>query len=480
MPDARDAPGDVTRRAVAIALVAVGLAVALRAWPAPDPGASAEPRDARPNIVLIVTDDQRADTLLAMPNVRRLLGGHGVTFRNAFVTTPFCCPSRASILTGLYSHHTGVLSDSPPDGGAPAFDDRSTIATWLHDAGYRTGFVGKYLNAYDRIGATYVPQGWDEWDAIASEPIASRYYGYTLNENGTLVRYGSSDLDYSTTVLTRRALSFLDDTSAPFLLELAPIAPHRPATPAPGDDGRFSDVPLERSPAFDEADVSDKPWRAERPSMSPQAVRFADTLRRSMLDALVEVDRSVGAIVDELRREGMLDDTVIVFTSDNGMLLGDHRLGGKLWPYEGSIRVPLVVRSPWIDAAQTDDRLALNIDLAPTFAELAGVTPATGVDGRSLADRIRNEREADPWRTAFEVEYLGHAHPAGAPPDYRGIRTERYVFVEYDTGWRELYDLREDPDELQNLAGDPARASLIRSLRRRLDRLAASPPRVGA
>jgi arylsulfatase A-like enzyme len=477
MSDPRDHTRDATRRAVVIAGVAVVLAVGLRAWPAPSTGAREEPPGARPNIVLIVTDDQRADTLFAMPNVRHLLAGHGITFSNAFVTTPFCCPSRASILTGLYSHHTGVLSDRPPDGGAPAFDDGSTIATWLHHAGYRTAFVGKYLNAYDRIGATYVPPGWDEWDAIASEPIASRYYGYTLNENGTLVRYGSSDVDYSTTVLTRRALSFLHDTSRPFFLELAPIAPHRPATPAPGDAGRSADAPLERSPAFDEPDVSDKPWGADRPPMSPAAERFADGLRRSMLDTLVEVDRGVGAIVDELRRNGALDDTVVAFTSDNGMLLGEHRIGGKLWPYEDSIRVPLVIRSPWIDSAQTDDRLALNIDLAPTLADLAGVTPATGVDGRSLAERIRGEAEPGLWRTAFEVEYLGHEHPPGAPPDYRGVRTERYLFVRYDNGWRELYDLRTDPDELHNSASDPARAPLIRSLGRLLGRLDAAPAR---
>lgn len=463
------------RRALLVAAGALVLALALRALPFPEPGPRAGPA-ARPNILLVLTDDQRWDSLRAMPNVRRLLGSHGVTFANAFVTTPYCCPSRASILTGLYSHHTGVLSDSPPDGGAPAFDDRSTIATWLSRAGYRTAFVGKYLNAYDRLGATYVPPGWNEWDAIASEPIASRYYGFTLNENGRLVRYGSSDLDYSTTVLTRRALAFLHGTTAPFFLELAPIAPHRPATPAPGDAGAFAAARLPRAASFDEADVSDKPWAAERPPMSAAAERFANGLRRSMLASLVEVDRGVGAIVEALRASGQLANTVIVFTSDNGMLLGEHRLGGKLWPYEESIRVPLVIRTPWIDRAVIDRRLVLNIDLAPTFADLAGIPPGSPVDGRSLAPLLRGGPEPARWRRAFEVEYLGHEHPPGSPPDYRGVRTARYAFIRYDNGWRELYDLRTDPFELRNLAGDRPPRPLEASLGALLDRLDATPP----
>jgi N-acetylglucosamine-6-sulfatase len=469
------ATSTATRRAFVIAGVAIVLAVVVVAVPWSN-GDRRAARSARPNIVLVLTDDQRFDTLAAMPSVRRLLGGHGITFPNAFVTTPFCCPSRASILTGLYSHHTGVLSDSPPDGGAPAFDDRSTIATWLHDAGYRTAFVGKYLNAYDRVGPTYVPPGWDEWDAIASEPIASRYYGYTLNENGRLVRYGSTDVDYSTTVLTRRALAFLGTTRAPFFLELAPIAPHRPSTPAPGDAGTFAGTPLPRPPAFDEADVSDKPWASSRPPMSAAAIRFELGVRRSMLDALAEVDRSVAAIVDELRARGQLSNTVIAFMSDNGMLLGEHRIGGKLWPYEESIRVPLLVRSPWIDHAVVDPRLVLNIDLAPTFAAVAGVAQGSPVDGLSFADALHGRTDPEPWRTAFEVEYLGHEHPAGAPPDYRGVRTTRFLYVRYANGWRELYDLRRDPDELRNLAGDPGLRRREATLRALLDRLATAPP----
>jgi arylsulfatase A-like enzyme len=278
-------------------------------------------------------------------------------------------------------------------------------------------------------------------------------------------------------VLTRRALAFLGKTEAPFFLELAPIAPHRPSTPAPGDAGRFADAPLSRPPAFDEADVSDKPWASNRPPMSPAMIRFELGVRRSMLDALAEVDRSVAAIVDELRARGQLSNTVIAFMSDNGMLLGEHRIGGKLWPYEESIRVPLVVRSPWIDHAVVDPRLVLNIDLAPTFAALAGVAPGSPVDGRSFADALHGRTDPEPWRTAFEVEYLGHEHPPGAPPDYRGVRTTRFLYVRYANGWRELYDLRTDPDELRNLAGDPDQRRREAALSALLRELASAPAR---
>jgi N-acetylglucosamine-6-sulfatase len=455
------------------------VALALSALPTGG-GPERVPTSTRPNIVLILTDDQRADTLWAMPHVRSLLGAHGVTFPNAFVTTPFCCPSRASILTGLYSHHTGVLSDGPPDGGAPAFDDRSTIATWLSSAGYETAFVGKYLNAYRLLGPTYVPPGWDRWDAIESEPIASRYYGYTLNQDGRLVRYGSTDLDYSTAVLGRLGLDFLRTARPPFFLELAPIAPHGPAVPAPGDSGRFADATPAGPPSFDEADVSDKPWAGTRPAMSPEAVGSVTRLQRSMLESLLEVDRAVRAIVAELRAGGQLSNTVIVFTSDNGVLLGEHRMRGKMWPYEEAIRVPLVIRSPWISEPLVDRRLALNIDLAPTLADLAGVAPATPVDGSSFASLLRGDQAGGRWRRAFVVEYLGDQHPPGAPPDYTAIRTSRSLYVRYANGWRELYDLRADPFELANLASDPLEADRVRALRALLARLEAAPATAAA
>jgi N-acetylglucosamine-6-sulfatase len=211
-------------------------------------GFSESPLPRRPDLVLILTDDQRADTLWAMPEVRLLLARHGVTFTNFFVTTSDCCPSRASILSGQYSRHTGVFDNSPPNGGAPAFHDQSTLATWLKAAGCTTGLEGKYLNAYHLLGQTYIPPGWDDWHVLANKGILTRYYNYVLNENGRLVSHGRRPADYSTTYLANRAIAFIRTAKGPFFLYYAPIAPHNPAIPAPQDAHRFDNLRPYRPP----------------------------------------------------------------------------------------------------------------------------------------------------------------------------------------------------------------------------------------
>jgi N-acetylglucosamine-6-sulfatase len=402
----------------------------------------------RPNFVVIVTDDQRWDTLAMMPAVQRLLVDHGMTFTNAFTTTPSCCPSRASLLTGQYSRHTGVFDGSAGNapGGAPAFDDSSSLATWLDDAGYRTGLVGKYLNDYDELPAGYIPPGWDRWFAIAQPGPQIRYYDYWLNENGTIVKYGDSASEYSTSVLREKAVRFIgaDD---PFFLYFAPIAPHPPSTPAPEDANASLDPGWHPPPSFGEVDVSDKPGGG-RPSFSAQDGAKARTERLAMARSLLAVDRAVRAIVDAVKASGRMENTYFLFTSDNGFLLGEHRLFGKVWPYEESIRVPLVIRTPDTVAARSSSEPVLNIDLAGTIAELAGLRPGLHQDGRSLVPLLAG-REIS-WRPVFVVEFLGYA--PGVPP-YEGIRTRRYLYVEYRNGDHELYDLRADPFELHNLLG---------------------------
>ena len=414
-----------------------------------------DPPHLRPNFVVINTDDQRWDTLWDMPNVRHLLATHGVTFTDSFVTTSYCCPSRASLFTGEYSRHTGVYSDGPPHGGAPAFDDRSTIATWLHGAGYQTGLIGKYLNDYALAhGPTYIPPGWDTFDTMVSEPMP-RYYDYTLNENGSLVHFGTAPQDYSTTVEAGLATGFIEHATAPFFLYLAPAAPHTPATPAPGDASAHVRRPGRPPPSFDEANISDKPWAGRFGNLGPRARASIAAVRTRMLDSLLAVDRMVGGIVRALRRRGQLGETVIVYTSDNGYMWGEHRLTGKIWPYEPSIRVPLVIRTPWDTTARTDAHMALNIDIASTLAQLAGVSPGLPQDGTSLVPLLRGESVR--WRTSFVEEYLGPQWLSKRiPPPFEAIRTERYLYVEYRNGWRELYDLKADPYELANLAGRPA------------------------
>ena len=427
-----------------------------------------------PNLILIVTDDQRADTLRYMPNVERLLVGHGVTFSRYYVTTSLCCPSRASLLTGQYSRHTGVFDNVGPHGGAVAFDDRSTLATWLAGDGYATALVGKYLNGYPSFGQCYFPPGWTRWDALDSEPEA-HYFDYTLNRGGTLVHYGDAVRDYSTTVLVRLATRFATSARRPFFLYLAPSSPHRPATRLPRDERLFAHLPPFRPPSFDERDVSDKPWRARVPPLSRTRIDEIDHVREHQLESLQALDRSIGSMVRALRRAGKLDHTVIAFTSDNGFLWGEHRLLSKVWPYEESIRVPLVVRVPWVHRPRIDDHLALNVDLAPTFADLAGVHPGLPQDGRSLVPLLRSR--SVPWRHAFVEEWLGRADTdVGAPPPFEAVHTDRYLWVQYANGWRELYDLRTDPFELRNLAADPRARDLRLRLQGELRRLLGAPP----
>jgi arylsulfatase A-like enzyme len=450
------------RRGASLAVAALATLVA----------ATASARDVaaqppRPNIVVILSDDQRWDTLDRMPNVERLIAAHGVTFANSFVTTSECCPSRASILTGEYSHHTGVVSNFGPD-SYPRFDESSNLAVWLHAAGYETALVGKYLNDYTVYGDHLVPPGWSDFVAMDSRP-EERYYDYTLNENGRLQRYGTKASDYSTDVLASKAISFVRRAHGPFFLYFAPVTPHLPALPAPQDVSTPLTLPPER-PNFDEPDISDKPWRRLYERLyGPLAISYLDhDIEGRQLRSLRELDRQVGALMTALKEKGVLGNTIVLYASDNGFLWGEHRLGGKLWPYEESIRVPLIVRTPWRNVWGTTDRhLVLNIDYASTIAELAGVNPGLPQDGTSLVPLLHGE--SPPWRQDFVEEYLGESrYNDGGPPPFSALRTTRWLWVEYHNGWRELYDLRRDPYELQNLAPlaryEPVEATLSRRL----------------
>lgn len=455
---------------VSAAVVVVAVTTVL-GWGATAGSAGVGARAVPPNLVVILSDDQRWDTLARMHNVQRLIARHGVTFRNAFTTTSECCPSRASILTGQYSHHTGVVQNFGP-ASYPAFDERSNLAVWLHDAGYETALVGKYLNDYTVYGHHRIPPGWSDWVAMDSRP-EEKYYDYTLNVNGRLEHHGVKVSDYSTDVLGRKAVAFVRKAKRPFFLYFAPITPHLPATPAPRDLSTPLVLPKPR-PNFDERDLSDKPWyRIYQRVFSAQAIAFLHRdIEGRQLRALRDLDRQVGALMRALERKHALRNTVVVFASDNGFLWGEHRLGGKIWPYEESIRVPLVVRVPWQRRATVDDHLVLNIDFASTLAELAGVKPRLRQDGRSFVPFLRGRSPR--WRHDFVVEYLGASQLyVGGPPPFQALRSRRWVWIEYENGWRELYDLRSDPYELQNLAGMPGRKPLEVRLTHRLDRLVA-------
>jgi N-acetylglucosamine-6-sulfatase len=424
----------------------------------------------RLNVVLVLTDDERAD-IERVPSVQRL-AAQGITFNRAFATTPACCPARAGILTGQYSHHNGVVGNAGQN-AYPSFDESSNLAVWLRDGGYETALVGKYLNGYAISGGHRVPPGWSDWRAIDSPAAQQSYYDYVLNENGRRVAYGDAPRDYSTTVLTRKAVGFIERAKGPFFLYFAPIAPHLPAIPPPERTEPTLALPLEWPPSFNEGDVRDKPWRLlHTRGLRPKAISFLDnSIKERQLAALESVDRGVDEIISTLERRGLLERTVIIYASDNGFLWGEHRLGGKMWPYEESIRVPFVVRTPWRNVwGRTDSRLVLNIDLASTIADLADVAPGVPQDGNSIVPLLRGATV--PWRSGFVVEYLGESLVGqGGPPPYRGIRTKRYLYVEYRNGWRELYDLVHDPWQLQNVATDPAYAEIRPLLENRLERL---------
>jgi arylsulfatase A-like enzyme len=421
---------------------------------------------APPSIVLILSDDQRWDTLWAMPTVRSLIARHGVTFSSTFVANPVCCPSRSSILTGAYSHTTGVYSNHANHGygGFKAFDDGTTIATELQAAGYRTGLFGKYLNGYK---STYIPPGWDRWFVTFGE---AGYYDYEASANGRMVGYGSDPSDYGTRVVGDRVVSFIRSTGAeqPLFAFFAPHAPHAPATPAPGDAHAFSSLRPWRPRSYDEVDVSDKPgWVREIPRLGSKSAGI-DRFRLDQYRSLLELDRTVGRIVDVLDETGRLATTMIVFASDNGMMWGEHRVSGKGDAFEESLHVPLVVRyDPLTGAPRTDDHLISNIDLAPTFADLVGVR-LPGAEGRSLVPLLSGGSAS--WRRALLVEHVG---PSGGhfPPTFCAVHEERYVYVSYATGERELYDLRADRLELVNRAGTLGGGPVGRRLRSELHRL---------
>lgn len=439
-------------------------------------------RSARPNIVFIITDDQDIGTLQFMPQVHALLAAQGVTFNNMFVATPQCCPSHVSVLTGLYPHNSGVLNNWYPTGGFQRFvevgGEHSTIATWLQTAGYRTARFGKYLTEYE--ATTYVPPGWSEWYAFYG---SGKYFNYTLNENGAQVAYGNDPSDYSVDVLTDKVIDFIDrvEENEPFFIFFAPAAPHGdnvpngPATSAPRHKGMFAGAQAPRPPSFNETDVSDKPPAiSSLPLLTAAQIAAIDSEYQTRLESLQSVDDAVGSIVTNLAVRDKLENTYLIFTSDNGYHLGQHRLrNGKTQVYEEDIRVPLIVRGPKVPTAATRDHLVITIDFAPTIAKLAHVQPGHTVDGQSFVELFGDDPPSPrKWRKDFLVEVYRRLPPLGNGDAIRGLRRlDGLIYAEHESGPRELYDLRQDPYQLES-QHDTAPPGELRRLSRRLSKLA--------
>lgn len=454
------------------------------------------PAPAHPNIVFILTDDLDTEYpegtwIDHYPRLKALLADQGTTFENFFVSLSLCCPSRSSILRGQYAHNTQIFTNGGAGGGFQKAHDlgleNSTFATWLQDAGYRTVLLGKYLNGYPgNLGKDYVPPGWDEW--YSGERNQYLQFNYELNENGTIVEYGDAPEDYLQDVITGKAVDFIERTTEagrPFMMWMPPYSPHQPATFAPRHAQDFEGVQAPRPPSFNPDDVSGSPsWVQDRPLLADEEIDALDGLYRKRLQSMLGVQDTVDRLIKTLRDTGQLSNTYIFFSSDNGFHLGQHRLAaGKNTEFEEDLHVPLIVRGPGIPAGQVLKHLALNIDFAPTFAQLAGLPFPDFVDGRSLVPLLRPRPvPIEAWRKAFLIEHgfvrtgdVGRTAASASdfeePPDpfdliplqmpsvFQGVHTARHVFVEYlNTGELELYDLVDDPFEVESLAdtADPA------------------------
>ncbi len=454
----------------------------------------------RPNVVVIMTDDQTVADLEAMPATRRAFVRHGVEFANSTVSYPVCCPSRATFLTGRYAHNHGVMGLYLPTGGYGRFNDADALPVWLQRVGYRTAHVGKYMNGYGSDRPAIVPPGWTEWYG-AVDPTTYRMWNYTLNENGTQVAYGEDPRAYQTDVLRDRALDIIrrgSRSGQPFFLSLAFLAPHyeeaaiRSRTgvtvrPAPRHSGRFATLPLPRPAGFNEHDRSDKPGFMRRfKTLDGAAIGRITAEFRARRESLLAVDEAVDAIVRALTAQGTISNTYLLFTSDNGYLQGEHAVPtGKMLPYDPSTKVPLLIRGPGIKGRRTSLEPVSNVDLAPTILRIAGASAAGGapIDGRSLLKfaqqpKLRSERlvlhETGGLRaTSLQPEEDTGLIPLRTTRTYRAVRNDRWLYVVYRSGERELYDLERDPGQTRSRHRDPRYAATKRALQVELDRLTA-------
>jgi arylsulfatase A-like enzyme len=453
-----------------------------------------------PNILVLMTDDQDArsvQTAMTQPGGVARLKAEGTTFTRYFASYALCCPSRATFLTGQYAHNHKVMDNRRPLGGYRKLDYRNTLPVWLQQAGYYTAHIGKFLNGYGQSDHPLVPgappyeipQGWHEWYG-SIDPYTYRYFRFRLNENGTVVSYSTATAHYQTDVYVAKARAFLEQRAQardgkPFFLSVAFLAPHTndqspyAATPAPRHRGRFATLPLPRPPSFNEADVADKPsFIRALPRLTSLNVNDITSLYRSRLESLLTVDEGIATLLEVLHDTGQLEDTVVIFLSDNGFFHGEHRIKtGKYHLYEESIRIPLVMRGPGIPAGQTIARLAVNVDLAATILDLADASPGRVQDGRSLVPLLQNPGMS--WRTSFLVEG-GPVEANGWQAAFVAVRSQRYLYSEHNTDAAtpepeetQFYDLSADPYQLrsQHNSTSPTHVEERNKLKNRLSKL---------
>ncbi len=436
--------------------------------------ASAAAQAPKPNFVFVLTDDLANNLVPYMRHVQAMQR-QGTSFDRYVVTDSLCCPSRASIFTGRYPHSTGVITNTPPFGGFEVFhptEEKSTFATSLQEAGYRTGMMGKYLNGYTPRGVVdgaprFVPPGWSAW-AVAGNGYPNFNYNLLVKQPGSappeIVHYGNRPSDYLTDVMSRRAQRFIAgaiEARKPFMLELATFTPHGPFTPAPRHADLFPRLRAPRGALFNAPQRLNPPSWLPTASLTNDQIGRIDVNFRKRAQSVQAIDEMIGAIRTRLRRLGAADNTYIVFSSDNGFHMGQRRLfQGKQTYFDHDVRVPMVVVGPGVPAGRAVKRVAANVDLRPTFQELAGAPVEPRVEGRSLAGFLRGQPPAS-WRNATLIEHRGpntgagdpDAQAVGNPPSYGALRYADALYVQYDDPANppEYYDLARDPLERRNI-----------------------------
>ena len=528
----------------------------------------------RPNVLMVMTDDQWLESMGVLSKTRKLLGDEGVTFDRFHPSSPLCCTSRSTYLSGQFAHNNGVRHNSAPQGGYDKLNEKKTLPVWMQKAGYATSHIGKYPNGYGKKDPKHVPPGWDEWRGSV-DPTTYKMWGYQLNENGKLHTYGKSDEEdpklYQTDVYRDKGVDFIKrkaEEDKPFFLSLAFLAPHgellknkdgkpgkhrnkgkagkkkdgsdenvksgrtpRPVVgpaprPAPRHKGTFAKEELPENPAYNESDMRDKPrFLQKRPNLDSETTEEITQSYRGRLESLLAVDEAVEKLMSTLKSTGQLDNTYVVFTSDNGFFFGEHRIPtGKFLPHGASGQVPLVLRGPGIEAGQHSKELTSNVDLAATISDIGGADPDLALDGRSLLPYGRDPRKVSDRPVLQEiaegarrtpVAAPGNGKPpAGGPPNddvsagraagagdldmdgpaspsleprgekkrkaprgqeysaaYEAIRAGHYLYIRYSAGGRELYDLEADPHELTSRHNDPDYKKVRTFLDQRLDKL---------
>ena len=439
-----------------------------------------------PNFLVVLVDDQADNSFKAryMPQTFHWIVNPGTRFENGLAAPPLCCPDRAGFLTGNYPHNSGVFSNHP--GYSTLKGKDNTLPVWLSRAGYRTALIGKYLNHYYGDEGLRPAPGWGTWFAQTNR---EQYYDYPVSDNGVQRQYGTARSDYSTDVFSKKAAQFVKGGAGkknPFFLWLTYNAPHgvkdagpacgnhnpRPPTGAMARRLKGHDVP--RPVSFNERDMSDKPSTIRNlPPINARDIRHLDRRWRCTLATMSAADQGVGRVMRALKSSGQLDNTIVFYMSDNGFYFGEHRIvSGKQYPYEPGLKVPMAVRIPARYRSRpqpsVSSQVVSEVDATPTILDYAGGLPscrAAGhcrrIDGRSLRPLIGGSGS---WPAGRGVL----AEIAADQGAYSAIRTQRWVYVLYKDGEKELYDLRRDPGQLRNVAGQPAYAGTEAQLAKRL------------